>query len=122
VTKVGIEHQNVTEAIDIILREYKKLKTTILKPKELAKAKEYLKGRLLMGLEGTDEIVEFLAEQEAVKNRIRLPREVMRRIDEVTAPDVKRVANELFVKEQLNLALIGPHKEREAEFLDMLKI
>ena len=63
-----------------------------------------------MGLESSDEVVSYLVDQELIKGEIKLPEEVFAKIDAVTAEDVRRVAQTIFVEKTLNLAVIGPHK------------
>ena len=38
-----------------------------------------------------------------------LPKEKMKQIDRVTADDILRVAQDIFVNKKLNLTIIGPH-------------
>ncbi len=107
-TQAGVEHENLEKTIAVILDEYRKVATEKVEASELKKAKEYIKGKLAMGLEGSDDVVEYLVSQETIRGEITLPKEVAKRIDQVTADDVLRVAGDIFVNKKLNLAVIGP--------------
>ncbi len=113
-TQCGVEHENLEKTIDVILDEYKKIATEKVGPEELTKAKEYIKGKIAMGLEGSDDVVEYLVNQETLKGKIVLPKEHAAKIDKVTAADVLRVAKAIFVNQKLNLAVVGPHAHQKA--------
>ena len=109
-TQAGIEHKNLGQVIEIILNEYKKIATQKVSEKELQKAKDYIRGRSVMGFEASDDVAMFFIDQEMHKEKILLPKEVFAKLDAVTSGDVLRVAKDIFRKEKLNLAIVGPHK------------
>jgi len=119
-TSAGVEHKNLNKAVDIILKEYKKMSTKKVTPGELQKAKDFIKGKSVMGLESSDSVASFLIGQEVSRNKIIVPREIFKKIDKVSADDILRVAKDIFKNEKLNLALIGPHKKSK-ELEDILK-
>ncbi len=109
----GIEHKNLEKTVQVILDEYKKVATEKVDAEELKKAKEYIKGKMAMGLEGSDDVVEYLVTQETIRGEITLPKEKAKMIDKVTADDVLRVAKDIFVNKKLNLAVIGPKANKK---------
>lgn len=109
-THCGVAHKNLNKTINTIVGEYKKVARQKVSEKELQKAKDYVKGKSVMGLESSDAVAGFLADQEMMKNKILTPKQIFREIDKVTVDDIKRVAQDIFVTEKLNLAIIGPHK------------
>ncbi len=109
----GIEHKNLEKTVQVILDEYKKVATEKVDAEELKKAKEYIKGKMAMGLEGSDDVVEYLVTQETIRGEITLPKEKAKMIDRVTADDVLRVAKDIFVNKKLNLAVIGPEANKK---------
>ncbi len=111
-TQVGVEHGNIEKTIAVILDEYRKIANEKVDEEELSRAKEYIKGRLAMGLEGSDDVIEYLVSQEVLREKVTLPQERVRKIDAVTADDVLRVAKDIFRNEKLNLAIIGPHEKK----------
>lgn len=108
-TSAGVEHKNIEKAIEIILEEYKKISENLVSERELQKAKDFIKGKSLMGLEASDEVAMFFIGQELRKKKIMKIEEIFAHIDKVKTSDVLRVARDIFQNKKLNLAIIGPH-------------
>jgi len=113
VTQAGIPHAALPKAVAMILKEYKNLAGQIITESELKKAKDYLKGNLVLSLESSDALASFYAGQELLTNKILTLKEECAKIDKVKASEVKALAKEIFKKESLNLAVIGPHKNED---------
>lgn len=113
VTQAGVDHQKVDEAIKTILDEYEKIKADGIGEQELLKTKDHIKGSLILELEGSDEMASWLAGQEILEKEILTPEQVFAMIDKVTIEDIRRVAKDIFKKEKLNLALIGPFRNKK---------
>ena len=60
VTQSGVDNQKIEKAIKIILNEYKDIREKGVNEKELKRAKEYIKGKMLLELELSDEMAAFL--------------------------------------------------------------
>jgi len=116
-----VEHKNLGLTVQTILAEYKKIATEKVSEKELQRAKDYIKGKSVMGLESSDEVAMFFIMQEIKKQKILTIQEIFRRIDKVNSNDILRVAKDIFQPAQLNLAVIGPHKN-EKELEKILKL
>lgn len=114
-TQAGIDAKNSEKVIKIILAEYKKIADEKIGEPELKKVKNYLKGRMIMGLESSSAMASFYANQEILKGQIATLEERLAGIDAVKTGDIRRVAKDIFKNEKLNLALIGPCKNKEAE-------
>lgn len=112
-TQANTGHDTFFETVRIILQEYKKMATEKVGEEELKKAKEYIKGKIAMSFEGSDDVVEYLVGQEITRNKIVLPQEKMKAIDKVTADDVLRVAKDIFVNKKLNLTAIGKRVDKK---------
>ncbi|MDO8524483.1 MAG: pitrilysin family protein [bacterium] len=110
VTQAGIPHSALSKAVAMILKEYKNLAGQIIAESELKKAKDYLKGNLVLSLESSDALASFYAGQELLTSKILTLKEECAKIDKVKASEVRALAKEIFRKESLNLAIIGPHK------------
>jgi predicted Zn-dependent peptidase len=117
----GVEHKNLKKAIALILKEFKKITTRKVTKKELKKAKEYLKGKMLMSLESSSAQASFFGDQELFKGKIDMPEILFSKIDKVGQDDIIKTAKNIFANKGLNLALIGPHKNLE-ELKNMLKL
>ncbi len=110
--RAGVEHENLEKAVKLMIKELKKVSTKKVSTKELKKAKEFLKGRTTMSLESSISVASFVGEQELFKKTVREPEKMFEKIDAVTAEDVLKVAKKMVKNSGLNLAVIGPHKEK----------
>ncbi|OGZ08443.1 MAG: hypothetical protein A3C93_01505 [Candidatus Lloydbacteria bacterium RIFCSPHIGHO2_02_FULL_54_17] len=116
----GVVNERAAEAVTAILAEFGDLKRSMVGDEELKKVKDMLAGRLVLGLESSDEISEFYGFQEIIRKKLLTPEEVIARMRAVTAEDIMRVARVIFVTKHLNLAMIGPAKD-EKRFRALLK-
>ena len=117
----GVVNDRAPEAVSAILAEFRRLKTDLVPAVELKKAKDMMAGRLMLGLESSDEIAEFFGFQEILRKKLSTPEELVKRMAKVTSADIQKIANDIFVPEHLNLALIGPWKDQSV-FKKLLKI
>ena len=113
VVHAGAGHGNIEETIRIILGEFRKLKGEDVKTEELERAKNAVTGYLYMSLDSSSGIAGYIGGQELRLGRILTPEERLGLIKKVTAQDIRRVANDILKDETLNLALIGPFKDKE---------
>jgi predicted Zn-dependent peptidase len=109
----GVDPNRVEGSITSVLQELGKLRTELVPETELVKAKEYSKGRLVLGLEDSRGLATWSGSQELLLGTILTIEEVMRLIDEVSAEDVYRLANAMLRDDKLNLAIVGPYKDKE---------
>ncbi|PIS32001.1 hypothetical protein COT40_02390 [Candidatus Peregrinibacteria bacterium CG08_land_8_20_14_0_20_41_10] len=112
-TRAGVSIGKIQEAIKTILEEHTKIKTGKVTAAELRKAKEYLKGHLLIELEDSEEVAHFLGRQALLKNQILLPNEILEKLEQVNLVDLHRVTTNLFQPHNFQLALIGPYDSPE---------
>lgn len=117
----GVNNRRLGEAIDAIVKEFKRLRIDSVPKDELEKAKEMIKGGFALSLESSNVVARFFITQELLENKIETPEELIEKIDAVTAEEVQEVAQELFVNRSLNLALIGPFKD-ESQFSSLLDL
>ncbi len=121
VTHAGIDNKRTEEAIKIILKEYKNLKEKKVPKEELQKVKDNIKGHLYLGLETSDAWASYLGVQEILKRKISTPAQECKMIDKVSQDDILKVARDIFQPKKLNLALIGPFKDKN-QFQKLLKL
>jgi predicted Zn-dependent peptidase len=121
VTRAGVDNQRVEKAIGTILNEYKKIAQKKVSQAELKKAKEYIKGTTLLNMESSDEQASFVAYQELLTQKILTLEQKFAKIDAMTVNDIQRVVKDIFRPEKLNLALIGPFKDKR-KFEKLLNI
>ena len=94
-----------------------KIKEKKITEKELQKAKDYLRGTMSLSLDSSDSQASFYGVQEVMEKTILTPEEKLKKIDAVSVSDIKKIAEDIFLPEKLNLALIGPFEEKDAEML-----
>ncbi len=122
VTQAGIDHKNLEKSIELILQEYKDLRDKKITDKELQKAKDYFKGITSLSLDSSDSQASFYAMQELFEKNIMTPEEKFKKIDAVTVADIKKIAEDIFVADKLNLAVIGPVEEKDKDRFKKLLI
>lgn len=113
VTQAGIDNNKIDLGISSILEEYKIISQKKISAKELQKAKDCLKGRMSLLLEASDAQAMFYGTQELLEKKILLPKEIFKKIDKITENDILKTAKNIFQSNKLNLAIIGPFKEKE---------
>ena len=111
----GLDQTRIDEAISVILDEFYKIADgrEPITQEELTKAKGYIKGHFALSLESTKAINGFYGFDELMLDKTRTPEEVLAAIDAVSVDDLAAVAKKLFVKKNLNLAIIGPFKDKK---------
>jgi len=111
--KAGIDNNRLETILEAILKEWKRLKISLLAPKEITKAKNYLYGKIALSMENVHEVANDLSYQELLKKEIETPQEYLQNIKKVTAYDLRKVARDLLIPRHLNLTLISPYKNKE---------
>lgn len=117
----GVDNSRLHESIKVILDEFGKLATTPVSARELEKAKNYIHGKTVIGMETSDSQAVFYGEQELLKSKIMTVEETLARLDAVTSEDILAVAKEIFKNESLNLAIVGPAQD-ETKLQEILKL
>ncbi len=112
-TQAGCDVNKVDEAIKVTLGEYQKLEEKPVLAKELKLAKEYLKGRLALGLEDSQAVAGEFGESLLLEGRVRTVEEIKKGVEKVKLGDVQRVAKQIFDMKSLNLTVVGPFKEKD---------
>ena len=115
VTRAGVRNDKAAMAIELILQEYGRIKKEGAKEKEIVQAKEYIKGTFLLSLESSEAIINYYAQRELLGMDFLTPREFCSRIDQITKEEVDQVARDIFQNKNLNLALIGPYRQKDFE-------
>jgi predicted Zn-dependent peptidase len=95
------------EVLGLVRDELRRLKDETIGDEEFQSAKEQIKGNLILGLESTDSWMTKLAKNEIYFGRDVPVDEVMASIDAVTAPGVRDLAQQIFAKDSVALAVVG---------------
>ena len=89
------------KVLNIVFREFNKLKQNKIKEKELKKVKAYLKGGTLLNLENTTNRMLRIANSMLYFNRVISVEEFIKDIESVTADDLMKLANEVLNEKKL---------------------
>jgi predicted Zn-dependent peptidase len=104
----GCANEAVGEVIDLTVEELRGVKSAPAPEAELRRAKDHLKGSLMLSLENTASRMSHLARQEIYFDHHFGLDETLAGIEKVTAPDVERVATDLFSDGALAGTVLGP--------------
>ena len=103
----GTSAGKTLEMIDLVLVEFRKLKEEPLSDEELTRAKDQLKGNILMGLESSNSRMANLARQELYFQQFFTAEEIIAWIDAVTAEQIQTMAQNLFNIDRIAVTLLG---------------
>ena len=103
----GTSAPTAPEVVRLTLDEFRRFKAEPVTPEELDRAKNQLKGSLMLSLESTSSRMANLARQQLYFGRFLDLDEILNAIDAVTAEDLQFVAREFFQPEKLALTVLG---------------
>jgi len=111
-TYVGTREDNVEEACAIIGAELARLRSEPVSDEELARAKESVKGRLVLSSESTGARMTRISRSVLFGLPIESLDEMLARIDAVEVGELTELASELYGAERLSAACVGAEEER----------
>jgi predicted Zn-dependent peptidase len=117
---VGTRTDNLGEAMATVGTELRRLAEEPVTDEELHRAKENLKGRIVLSLESTGARMNRLGSELLAGAPLLSLDEVVGRIEAVTTDDLAALARELWLSERLSAAGIGPDQGRFEEALEAL--
>lgn len=120
VVSAGVDPSRAPDAIRAIIAELTRLCEEPVPADELERIKAYVRGGILLGLEGTQQMASWLGSQECLYNRVWDVDEVIAKVDAVTVEDIQRVARNCFAPEWRRLAVIGPDSPHRATQFEQL--
>lgn len=109
----GIDHKKIDDVIAATLVELKRMAVEPVTKEELERAKEHLIGGLVLGLETSNQLAGYYGSQEVLERKMMSPEELIQKTQEVTTEQIQNVAKDIVKNEGLNLAIIGPFKDKE---------
>jgi len=107
----GVRHDALKEAVKRMVMELKDIALNGPTEEEVSFAKDNLRGSLALSFESTDEIASFYGERELFYKNLITPQELFKNIEKVSRNDIIKVAREIFKPNNLNLVVIGPHRD-----------
>ena len=103
----GTSIESAAKVVESIVKEFRQLKESAVSDEELRRAKDHLKGSLMLSLESTASRMSNLARQEMYFGRFFSLDELVESIETVTAADVQRIAQTFFDPKQIALTVLG---------------
>jgi predicted Zn-dependent peptidase len=108
VVYAGVTPERAPETVAAVMREVARLREEAVGDAELARIRDFVKGRIDLRLEGTGGVAGWLAAQEMFYDRVRSADELGAIVDAIGASDIQRVARQYLRPELAYLAAIGP--------------
>ena len=111
-SQAGVDIARSEEAVETIVREFRRIAEEPVPAEELEKARALAKGRFVLRLENPQGMIVYGLARAVLGDPVLEPQEVLAGLDAVTAEDVQRVAQDVIGPQGLNLALIGPFEDK----------
>lgn len=115
--RAGLDRTRLKEALQAIMEEVGRMAAEDVTDEELDKAKEFIKGKMILGFEDSEKIADFMGMQELFQRRVETPDERFKKIQSVTRQDLRRIARGVFRPAGWNLTIVGPSKPAEGRQL-----
>jgi len=104
----GTAKETVGKVLDMTIAEFRAMKESPVSDEELLRAKNHLKGSLMLSLESTSSRMSNLARQELYFHRFSSLDEILASIEAVTHEEVQTLAREFFQPERIAVTVLGP--------------
>jgi len=104
----GTGKETIGKVLDLTVAEFRAMKESPVSEEELLRAKNHLKGSLMLSLESTSSRMSNLARQELYFHRFSSLDEILASIEAVTREQVQTLAQEFFKPEQIAVTVLGP--------------
>ncbi|MFC1703073.1 M16 family metallopeptidase [Patescibacteria group bacterium] len=104
----GFARDGAHKALGIVMKELNKMKTRPVTTEELSRARQYLKGRIMLSLEDSGRLANWYAKGVLLNGKITTPEKRLTQLFSVTKRDILKIAQSLFRRSKLTMAVIGP--------------
>ncbi|MBP6908246.1 MAG: insulinase family protein [Candidatus Pacebacteria bacterium] len=104
----GVNNARTEEVLQEILKECDRLKKEKISEAELKKVKSLILGNMKLSLELTDDIATYYGSQELLTDKMKTVADRTRLVMAVTPQDIQKMAQKIFTKKNITLAMIGP--------------
>lgn len=113
-TRAGVDPKRLHEAISAIVEQYLLCQREGVMEEELTRAKEFLKGKITLSLEDSEERAHFFGKQELLYPEVRDVQRYFAEIDHVNLEQIHTLSSRLCCPEELRLVVIGREDDRAA--------
>jgi predicted Zn-dependent peptidase len=112
--RAGLKVSSAPDALEVILSELHKVLEEGISSRELKKAKEYIKGKIVLAMEDPHGTLDWYLTQVAFMKKTETPKEAFVKLDKVTGEEILQVAQRIFDKKNLITSVIGPFPDKSA--------
>ena len=103
----GVSKKRIREVAELIIAEMRDFSHTLTEA-ELQRAKNHLKGNLILGLESTNSRMNNLARQEIYFGRYISPEEILKSVDMVNMKQIRDLSERLISNDMFAVTALGP--------------
>ena len=118
--RAGVDNRKIVETVKLILSELDKIKRSGVTDDEFTRARDYLLGQMLLGLEDTMEHMLWIGDTLISQNKTKTLKSLIADFQKIKKADVQRVAKEILRSERYNLAIVGPLTDMQKNELPQL--
>jgi predicted Zn-dependent peptidase len=119
VVYAGAAHDKAAQVVDLVLREFGNMREKLVSAQELKRAKEYVKGSIMLSLESSSSRMTNLAQQLIYYGRFHKLEDVLDDVERVTARDIRNLSNRMFDNSALAMTALS---NRNGGELDVVPI
>jgi len=113
-TRAGVDQSRLHEAISAIVHEYNDVAKNGITKEELQRGKDFLKGKVTLSLEDSEERAHFFGKQALLYSEVRDLPKYFQKIEEVTMEQVNQLAAHILKPENFRLVVIGKETDKKA--------
>lgn len=107
VVYAGLDKTRLEQAVGLIIKEYKKIKTQGINQGEFNKAKDFIRGKTILALEDSSQVAQWYADRWLSGQKLETPEKYLNRLETVTLQSIKTALQQTINLKKLNLAIIG---------------
>lgn len=104
----GLDRERKTQALDLIVKEVRRMAERPVGAAEVKRAKDYVIGQTRLGLESTSHQMMWLGDNFLSRGRFVSPEEAIAKLKDVTAADIQKLARQIFRHSRVSLAVVSP--------------
>lgn len=104
----GVNNAKFENALEAVFEELEKIKKIgDIEQKELRKAKDYLRGKLVLRLEESLDQAMFFGSQWLLEDELRTVGQIIKEVEKVTVEEIQEAAKKIFLRDGFYLSVVG---------------
>ena len=116
-TYLATKKENIFKVVDIILKEYDKVRRGILPARKISLVKNRMVGQLAISLEESYQKAKFYGSQVLWRRKVYTPEEIFDKILKIDPRNVEHLSEQIFENNKLVLSILGNISNKEIEKL-----